>query len=124
MIEGLGNDIIEIDRVKNAIERTETFVKKVFTDKEIEYAEKGNRKYEIYAGRFAAKEAVAKAMGTGIKFPMTDIEILNNEEGKPFVELHNDLKEKYCGYIFMVTISHNKTSAMATAIAINKLYKI
>lgn len=120
MITGIGNDIIEIERVRDAIERTTSFKEKVFTKREIEYAEKGNRCWEIYSGRFAAKEAVAKAMGTGIKFSLTDIEIVNNESGKPEVILHKSLKEKYKNHTFMVTISHNKSNAIATAICIER----
>ena len=121
MIIGLGNDIIEIDRIKNAIERTGSFKEKVYTQKEIDYAEQGNRRYEVYAGRFAAKEAVAKAFGTGIRgFILTDIEIINDTLGKPTVILHNELKMKYFNCEIMVTISHNKSNAFATAILIKK----
>lgn len=118
-IFGLGNDIIEISRIEKAILRNKKFIEKIFTDSEIKYIEKKANKYESYAGRFAAKEAISKAFGTGVRdFAMTDIEILNDELGKPNVYLKNRLKEKYSSYNIMLSISHNKSSAIATAIVI------
>ncbi|BDU49755.1 holo-ACP synthase [Haliovirga abyssi] len=115
-ILGIGNDIIEIYRIQEAIEKNSKLEKRVYTEKEIEYAN-SNRKYEVLAGRFAAKEAISKAFGTGIRgFKLTDIEILNDELGKPYVNLYGKLKEKYLGYNIMVTISHNKSNAISTAI--------
>lgn len=116
---GIGNDIIEIERIKEAVERSNRFLEKVFTAKEIEYASKSKTPYNIYAGRFAAKEAVSKAFGTGIRgFNLTDIEIVNDDQGKPGVFLYGSLTDKYQGHELMVTISHNKTAAIATAILI------
>jgi len=116
-ILGLGNDIIEIERIKKAIERTESFRNKVFTSLEIEYAEKKKNKYETYAGRFACKEAVSKAFGTGVvDFSLLDIEILNDEKGKPIVFLKNQLFEYYKKYKILVSISHCKEYALATAV--------
>ncbi|MBZ4684047.1 MAG: holo-[acyl-carrier protein] synthase [Fusobacteriaceae bacterium] len=121
-IIGIGNDIVEIERIKKAIERNENFKRRVYTENEINYAEKSNiRKYEIYAGRFAAKEVLSKAFGTGIRgFKLTDIEILNDAIGKPYVVLKNSLKDKYLNFELLRTISHNKTMAFATAILIKK----
>lgn len=117
---GLGNDIIEIDRIQKAIEKNKRFVERVFSEKEIETIEKKSNPYNSYAGRFAAKEAVSKAFGTGIRnFNLTDIEILNDELGKPYVCLKNGLKEMYKSYSIMLSISHSKNNAVATAI----LYK-
>ncbi len=119
-IKGIGNDIIEIDRIKTAIERTEKFKYKIFTEKEIEYAEKSKLPYNTYAGKFAAKEAIAKALGTGVSgFSFKDIEILNENNGKPYAILSDVLKEKYKNIEIMITISHNKSNAIATSLVMD-----
>lgn len=114
---GLGNDIVEIERIERALTRTASFRDKVYTVEEVNYAEGKRNKYETYAGRFSAKEAISKAFGTGVRnFSLTDIEILNDELGKPYVVLKNDLKDKYKDCKIMISISHSKSCAMATAI--------
>jgi len=116
MIIGLGTDIVEISRIKKAIERTPTFLSKVYTKKEIEYISSKKNPYPSYAGRFAAKEAISKAFGTGVReFGLLDIEILNDEFGKPEVYLSEKLKNKYKGKLNL-SISHSKEYATATAI--------
>jgi len=91
-IYGIGTDIIEISRIRDAINRTSSFKRKVYTEKEIEYIEKKKEPYASYAGRFAAKEAVSKALGTGERgFSLSDVEILNDELGKPNVVLYNEI---------------------------------
>ncbi|MCK5780097.1 MAG: holo-ACP synthase [Psychrilyobacter sp.] len=116
MIIGLGTDIVEISRIKKAIERTPTFITKVYTPKEIEYISRKKSPYPSYAGRFAGKEAIAKAFGTGIRdFSLLDIEILNDELGKPVVFLSERLQEKFGGKLNL-SISHSKEYATATAI--------
>lgn len=88
-----GTDIIEIDRVKDSIEATaEKFIERVYTKNEIKYCEsKGKQKYQHYAARFAAKEAVFKAISDTLndKYSICwkDIEIINNRQGKPIVNL-------------------------------------
>lgn len=114
----IGNDIIETERVKNLYEKYgDKFKKRVYTNKEIEYCEKKNtNKYQSYAGRFAAKEAIFKAISTGLddKYSVnwTDIEIMNYENGKPYVNL------KSIDFIseIDVSISHVKDYAIATVI--------
>ena len=116
MIIGLGTDTVEISRIKKAIERTSTFLEKVYTKKEIEYISKKKNPYPSYAGRFAAKEAISKAFGTGVrKFGLLDIEILNDDLGKPLVYLSDELIKKYNGKLNL-SISHSKEYATATAI--------
>ena len=68
MIIGIGTDIIEIDRIENAINNNKRFLEKVFTIKEIEMFKKRNMRSEIVAGNFAAKEAISKALGTGFRY--------------------------------------------------------
>ncbi|MBR2215919.1 MAG: holo-ACP synthase [Selenomonadaceae bacterium] len=89
MILGVGTDIIEIDRVKRAIQN-EHFIKRVYTDKEINYCEsRGRQAASSYAARFAGKEAVLKAFGTGLRDgSLLDIEILPDELGAPQVTLY------------------------------------
>ena len=93
MIIGIGVDIIEIERVRQAIQNNKNFLSKLFTEKEIDYFISRKMNSEVIAGNFAAKEAVSKALGTGIRgFSFKDIEILRNELGKPEVILHNGAK--------------------------------
>ena len=114
-----GVDIIEIERVKKCIEETEgKFCERVYTEKEIEYCEsKKTQKYQHYAARFAAKEAVFKAISVMIpdKYGINwkDIEILNDDTGKPYVNiLNHDIKSEDVDVI----ISHCREYAVANAI--------
>lgn len=120
-ILGLGTDIVEVKRIEKAINKTSGFVTKVFTSKEIEYCESKPNKYERYAGRFCAKEAVSKALGTGVRdFKLCDIEINNDSLGKPEVILHGTLESKRNNIEIHLTISHCKEYGTATAIIISK----
>lgn len=122
MFRGLGTDIIEIDRIQLAIERTPKFKEKVFTPREIEVVEKKKNPYPSYAGRFAAKEAVSKAFGTGVRgFKIKDIEIVNDDLGKPMVVLAGELKERYKKYKIELSVSHSRDYATATAILLDDL---
>lgn len=116
MFYGIGNDIVEIERIEKAIGKP-GFKTRVFTEKELELIKSKGDKAETYAGRFSAKEAVSKAFGTGVRdFNLVDIEILQNELGKPVVVLKNSLKEKYENLQIELSISHCKTYATAVAI--------
>ncbi|HEX3030098.1 MAG TPA: holo-ACP synthase [Clostridia bacterium] len=94
-----GVDIVEINRIKRAFDNPGTaFRDRVFTINEIDYCEsKKAVKFQSYAARFAAKEAVAKAFGTGLGSSMglKDVEVLNNESGKPYIVLSGGAKELY-----------------------------
>ncbi len=83
MIYGIGTDICEINRIKRACER-ETFLKRTFSDEERRQA---LGSFSKLAGDFAVKEAVAKAMGTGIVFSPTEIECLREKNGRPYVRI-------------------------------------
>ena len=116
-IYGIGTDIIEISRIEKAIKQTSLFKRKVYTKKEIEHIEKKKHPYSSYAGRFAAKEAVSKAFGTGVYgFSLSDIEILNDELGKPYVVLYNKIKQKAFGMTIQISISHSRDYAVSTVI--------
>ena len=120
MILGIGNDIIEIARIEKAISN-EKFIKRVYTEKEIEIIEKKGNKIASYAGRFSAKEAISKALGTGIRdFNLTDIEILNDELGKPCVIFKNKLKDRMVDMKIEISISHSKEYATAVAVMFKK----
>ena len=120
MIVGIGNDIIEIERIEKAILK-EGFKNKVYTQKELENIEKRGNRTETYAGIFSAKEAISKAIGTGVReFSLIDLEILNNDLGKPYVvvseKLDKILKNKKEDYQIEISISHSKKYATAMAI--------
>ena len=116
-IIGIGTDIIEIERIKDAINNVKTFKGRVFTKNEIEHVEKRKNPYPSYAGRFAAKEAVSKAVGTGFRgFNLVDIEIYNDELGKPYLKFYNDLEKIMEGVKFQISISHSKEYAVSTVI--------
>jgi len=116
-ITGIGNDIVEIDRIKKAIVKNSRFKDRVYTSNEIDYLEKKSDPYPGYAGRFAAKEAVSKAMGTGVRgFNLCDIEVVNNSLGKPEVKFYGALEEKYKDFKVMLAISHSREYATAMAI--------
>jgi len=120
LIIGIGTDIVEIDRINKAIERTPNFINKLFTKKEIEYFISRKMRPEFIAGKFAAKESVAKALGTGFrKFGFRDIEIDKDELGKPLVLLSGEAKEianKFGDYKLHLSISHGRENAIAYAI--------
>lgn len=120
MILGVGIDIVEIRRIKNAIESSDRFLEKIFTSAELEYLKSRNLRPEYVAGRFAAKEAVAKALGTGFRgFDFKDIEIDRTTLGKPIVILKGKAKliaKKEGQYNIHLSISHGEDSAVAYAI--------
>lgn len=116
MILGIGTDIIEIERIQRAIDNTPGFLEKVFTKREVEELSKNTLRVESVAGNFAVKEAVSKAVGTGIRgFSFKDIEVFRDELGKPIVKVSSKIEEviKCNDYLFNVSISHNKTMAIA-----------
>ena len=120
MIIGIGNDIIEIERIEKAISK-EGFKNKIYTQRELENIEKRGNRTETYAGIFSAKEAISKAIGTGVReFSLTDLEILNNDLVKPYVvvseKLDKILKTKKEDYQIEISISHSRKYATAMAI--------
>ena len=122
MIAGIGNDIIEIERIEKAISK-EGFKNKVYTQRELKNIKKRGDRVETYAGIFSAKEAISKAIGTGVrKFSLTDLEILNDDLGKPYVvvseKLDKIIKSKKEDYQIEISISHSKKYATAVAMVI------
>lgn len=119
MIFGIGIDIIEVSRLDKA-----NIQKKVFTTNEIEYCEQKRFKAQYYAVRFAAKEAFLKALGTGLRDGIIwkDIEVVNDELGKPSIVLHQKAKELFEKLHISnihVSLSHIKDLAIAVVILEN-----
>ena len=118
-----GTDIIEINRIKESIESLgDTFKNKIYTEKEIEYCEgKKNSKYQHYAGRFAAKEAIFKAVSELLddKFEISwgDAQVLDDEKGKPRITFTSKKLEEKIESID-ISISHCKEYAVANVVLI------
>ena len=119
-----GTDIIEIDRIKDSIDNIgNSFVNRVYTENEIKYCEsKKKQKYQHYAARFAAKEAVFKAISTLLQDKYSicwkDIEVLNDSQGKPIVNL-SGVNLKNIEQIDL-SISHCKSYATANVVVVLK----
>jgi holo-[acyl-carrier protein] synthase len=117
-----GTDIIEIERIKEAIEDLgKSFLERIYTEKEIEYCEnKKNVKYQHYAARFAAKEAVFKAISKLLKdkYSVTwkDVEVINEENGRPIINILNEKLNNIKN--IEISISHCKKYAIANVIVI------
>jgi len=115
----IGVDIIEIDRIEEACCRRR-FLVRFFTEREISSIQPGPHFFAHIAGKFAAKEAVAKALGTGFRFRWHDIEVLNDESGRPRVYLSGKalaLSKTMNINEVLVSISHSRDYAVAFAIA-------
>ncbi len=121
---GIGTDIVECSRIEKMIDKhDDVFIERVYTPEEIDYC--GGRKASVqhYAGRWAAKEAILKSIGTGWAkgIQWTDIEILNHMGGKPYVKLGGEAKT-ICASKgieeIMISISHCQTFATAFATAV------
>lgn len=119
---GLGVDIIEISRVRNAVTRNPRILERLFTQKELDDFRMRGSRMETLAGKFAAKEAVVKALGTGLRgFPWTDLEILPDELGKPsciFIRKAADAIVTLNIASVQISIAHNRTMAIANAMAL------
>lgn len=122
MIYGIGTDIVEVQRVEEKIRKRNGFLELVFTPHEIAYCEQQAASYEHYAARFAAKEALLKALGTGwgnggVNF--NEIEVRNNAAGKPELHLVGNAADRY-GQLnikqILVSLSHVKATAVAMVI--------
>jgi holo-[acyl-carrier protein] synthase len=125
MIFGIGTDLIEVERVAEKMEKKIGFKELVFSPNEISYCEPMANKYEHYAARFAVKESFFKALGTGWKngTAFNEIEIINNEQGKPEMfflgKTALTISEMNIGRI-VVSLSHVKTMATAVVLIENK----
>jgi holo-[acyl-carrier protein] synthase len=119
MIKGVGIDIIEIERIREAVEKYgESFLDRVFTPREISYCKRRRAlRYPELAVRFAAKEAYSKAIGTGIAgfgrnnhgIKWKEMEIVNNSHGKPLLSVKGKVSER-----IQISLSHSRDYAIAT----------
>src|SRR5919109_5298597 len=119
-VVGVGVDLCEVDRMRKVLERTPSFGTRVFTDAEREYCQRRRHPEERYAARFAAKEAVMKAMGVGLgSCPMRAIEVVSASSGAPAIVLH-DAAAALAGERGIVAwhLSMSHTASMAQAIAV------
>ncbi|HBO46196.1 MAG TPA: holo-[acyl-carrier-protein] synthase [Planctomycetaceae bacterium] len=120
---GIGTDITECLRIAKMIERhAELFIERVYTPKEIRYCQSRKQSTEHFTGRWAAKEAILKALGTGWRrgIAWRDIEVLNETGGRPIVYVHGGVKkvvEQMGITSLQVSISHCRTHAIAMAVA-------
>jgi holo-[acyl-carrier protein] synthase len=125
-IYGIGTDIVECLRIRRMIERHgELFLRRVFTEREISYCQSKKRAMEHFAGRWAAKEAIFKSLGTGWAKGMcwTDLEIRHDRLGKPHVHVAGAVKEHMQRLRIadiLISISHCRAYATAYALAIQK----
>lgn len=118
MVQGVGIDIVEIERVKHNILRYgDKFLNRIYTKKEIEYCNSKNKNmYESYAGKYAAKEAVFKCISNKKSFlKYSEIEILNYDNGKPYAVITNNNYSNLSKNIYL-SISHDNTKAIASCI--------
>lgn len=122
MIIGMGVDIAEVERIRGAIERHgETFLRRVYTAQEREYCEGFRNKYERYAGRFAAKEAAMKALGTGWRRGVrwVDLEVVREKGGRPTIKLDGaarKIAEELGVNRIALSITHTGSQALAQVI--------
>lgn len=121
MIAGIGIDIVEVGRLQAALEGTKAMEARVFTEEEVSFCRARKNRYQHLSGRFAAKEAALKALGTGwsqgIKWK--DVEILSDEAGKPFLRFHGkalEFFEKSGARQMFVSITHSAKHAVAVVV--------
>lgn len=119
MIHGIGTDIIEVKRIEESIERFgQRFLDRIFSLDEQAYCLHHRESSRHFAGRFAAKEAIVKALGTGFRDGISwlDIEVINDVKGKPVAQLSSKLKEAFDSPCIHLSISHGRDYATAFAI--------
>ena len=126
MIVGLGTDIVEVERISRMIEQHgDSFVRRIFTAAEVEYCQQRKHSAEPFAGRWAAKEAVMKVLGTGFVqgTHFQEIEVVSEKSGRPRIVLHGSTAEvaNQLGISdVLITISHCREYATATAIGVRQ----
>ena len=123
MLDGLGVDLVEVGRIRRACDRWgERFLRRVFTAGERAYCMRKVHPEQSLAARFAAKEAVLKAIGTGLSggIRWTDVEVTKDRSGKPGVRLGERITRRFGDRRVLLTISHTKELAIAQAILLEK----
>lgn len=121
VVLGLGSDLVDVARFRLALDRTAGFAERLFSDAEREYAARHRDPAPRLAARFAAKEAVMKALGVGLwKFALRDVEVVRAASGAPAVALHGraaDLASEHGATGWHLTLSHTDHTALAVAVA-------
>lgn len=115
-MRAIGVDLCEVDRMAKIIDRNgDRFLKKVFTDRERDYCREKHNFAQCFAARFAAKEAMLKALGTGLRdgVKWKDIEIVNDKLGKPSFVFYDLCAEKTAGSNILLSLSHTDHTAIA-----------
>lgn len=120
MIIGIGIDLMEVEKIEKDIQ-SQTYLRKIFTEAEIMECESVANSAERFAGRFAAKEAFMKAIGKGIRQQVwfSQIEILNHENGQPYIQVKNEAERSLIALAVQnvhVSITHTKSYAAAIVI--------
>jgi holo-[acyl-carrier protein] synthase len=122
MILGIGTDLIEIARIAESIRRYgDRFLQRIFTSREIEYCQRKKNAAESFAARFAAKEAGAKALGTGISHGVgwLELEVTREPSGKPGLQLSGRAAERASGLsVARVSLSLTHTAELALAVVV------
>lgn len=120
MIKGTGIDIVEVVRIKKAILKSDHFKQFVFAPEEIEYCEAKGNSFESFAGRFAAKEAFFKALGTGWQdnTAFNEVVVSNDTLGRPFIKLIGETEKTLEDHQFLIHLSISHTKEYATAMVI------
>lgn len=116
MIRGIGVDVVDVQRMKSLIEEQGSpFLNKVFTDSEIAYCRSKKSPHEHFAARFAAKEAVSKAMQTGWSgtFRWKDVEVVNEPSGAPKIILYQEVAKALARHTLHLSLSHTETTVVA-----------
>ena len=119
MIDSLGIDMVEVKRIRILMEKWgDRFLHRVFTPSEIAYCKSKSAPEQSFAARFAAKEAILKAIGTGLSqgIRWTSMEVVNDKNGSPSVKLGKRIKDKIGDKKILISMSHTKEYAVAQAV--------
>lgn len=119
IIKGIGVDVVDVRRMKKTLEEQGTaFKKKVFTEQEVEYCTGKKNPHEHFAARFAAKEALGKAMKTGWRgqFRWKDVEVVNEPSGAPGIAFHREVAETLKKFTVHLSLSHTENTVVAFVI--------
>lgn len=123
MIVGIGIDLVDVNRVDKILKNWgQKFTTRIFTQNEIDYCKQKFNTSECYAARYAAKEALAKALGHGWceHFSWTEVEVVNLDSGKPFFNIHGKTGQLVTDKRVMLSLSHTKNQAVAIVMVESK----
>jgi holo-[acyl-carrier protein] synthase len=119
MLHAIGIDIIEIDRVRQALQRRPRLAARLFTERERDYCDRRTDPAPHYAARFAAKEATAKALGRWLRWH--EVEVLNHDSGRPYISLSGEaaaIAGVATGSHLLVSLSHSRDYAVACVLLV------